>query len=485
MVDINPKTLSKEELERISSGVNIEEIAEFDRHSLHVFVEPRTIIEAKEPGSCWVRVKNNQTGAMEEIIDCTSMNWALALGFAHPDVNYAVVEQIKRLTHVKSGCLTPARIKFCNKLAEMSPGQCKGGRVCINNEGGGLALEAAIKLAIIASKGADHFLAFFHGYHGSSLAMAAVTQPFHVATRFKPFGLEHFTRVPFPHCYHCLWKYKNGLYGKRDPACNLECFDLIEKYLMGMAPQRLAGVIIEPYQGAGGHYPAPPEFLQKLKETCAREKIFLIYDESQTGVWRTGKYFTLTEKYEKELGIDVSPDMIAYTKAVGGGFPLGAMVASQKIKKRFSPTEEHTTFSSSPIGCVAGLTTFKVIEKEKINENCEERGKQITKRLLELQEKYDVIGDIRGPGLFIGIELVKDRETREPYTHLMEDMLIEGAKQQVFFGPSMPIMSFSGKMVMRNLIKIKPPLLISEEDADFVCDKFESTLKASLENIKK
>jgi 4-aminobutyrate aminotransferase-like enzyme len=381
--------------------------------------------------------------------------------------------------------LTPARIKFCLKVADLSPGQLKGGRVVINNEGGGFAIESAMKLAMIASKGRDHFLTFFHGYHGSSLATATASQPFHVATRYRPFGIDRFTRIPYPQCYHCLWKYKNGLYGKRDPDCNLECFDLVEKYLMGMTTMPLAGVILEPCQGAGGHYPAPPEFLQRLKEVCAREKIFVIYDESQTCVWRTGKYFTLSEKYEKELGIDVSPDMIAYTKAIGGGFPLGAMVATHKIKKRFSPTEEHTTFSSPPVACAAAVAAFEVIERDKINENCEERGKQITKRLLEFQEKYDVIGDIRGPGLFIGIELVKDRETREPFTHLMEDMLIEGAKQQVFFGPSMPIMSFGGMMVMRNLIKIKPPLLISEEDADFVCDRFESTLKASLNNVSK
>ncbi len=485
MVDIEPKVLSKDELSRISADINPEELLLFDKHCLNVYYEPKVLIEAKEPGSPWVIVKDFKTGEKSEIIDCTSQNWVLALGFANSDVNYAVAEQMKRITHTKSSVITPARAKFINKLAELSPGRLKGGRVHVNNEGGGLAIEAAIKLAMIASRGGDHFLTFRGGYHGNTLATLTASQPIHSITRFRTFGIDFFTRVPQPYCYRCLWKYKNGLNGKKDPQCNLECFDLVEKYLMGLTSRQLAGVILEPWQAAGGHIPFPPEFLIKLREICELEKVFIIYDESQTAVWRIGKYFTLTEKYEKELGIDVSPDMMCFTKAIGGGFPLGAMIASPKIKKRYTPAEDHTTFCSTPIGCTAGLAAFRVIEKANIGENCEVRGKQITKRLIELQEKYEVIGDIRGPGLFIGIELVKDQKSREPFTELMEDMLLEGVRQNIFFGPSMPYISGSGKLLMRNLIKIKPPLIITEEEADIICDKFESVLKASLNNVNK
>ena len=485
MVDVEPKVLSKDELSRISADVNPEELLLFDNHCLNVYYEPKVLIEAKEPGSPWVIVKDFKTGEKSEIIDCTSQNWVLALGFANSDVNYAVAEQMKRITHTKSSVITPARAKFINKLSELSPGRLKGGRVHLNNEGGSLAIEAAIKLAMIASRGGDHFLTFRGGYHGNTLATLTASQPIHSITRFRTFGIDFFSRAPQSYCYRCLWKYKNGLYGKKDPECNLECFDLVEKYLMGLTSRQLAGVILEPWQAAGGHIPFPPEFLIRLREICEQEKIFTIYDESQTAVWRIGKYFTLTEKYEKELGIDVSPDMMCFTKAIGGGFPLGAMIASPKIKKRFTPAEDHTTFCSTPIGCTAGLAAFKVIEKANIGENCEIRGKQITNRLIELQEKYEVIGDIRGPGLFIGIELVKDQKSREPFTELMEDMLLEGVRQNIFFGPSMPYISGTGKLLMRNLIKIKPPLIISEEEANIICDKFESVLKASLNNVNK
>ncbi len=483
MNEIEPKILSKEELERISSGINEEEVLEFEKHSLNNYIERLTVIEAKEPGSAWVKVQDNE-GNIKEILDVTSMNWALALGFAHPDVNYAAYQQMKRLTHVRYNVLTPARAKLCNKLSELVPGKLKGGRIALNCEGGGLANEAAMKLAMIASRGADHFGVFWRGYHGSTLATGSASHPLHGISRFYPWGTEHFSRMNFPYCYRCMWNYSEGLYGNKDPNCNLECFKIIENYIKGMAPKRMAGVILEPIQGPGGHIPAPPEFLKKLKDVCEEEKVFLIYDECQTCMWRTGKYFTVTERYQKELNIDVSPDMMTFTKGIGGGFPLGVLVATSKIKKRFSPAEEHTTFSSSPISMATSLAAIKVIEKQKLGENCEKMGNKITKRVLEMQETYEVIGDIRGPGLFIGVEMIKDKNTREPHTELTEEILKLAPNHGLYLGSSMPILSGTGKILMLNVIKIKPPLVITEEDAEFILEKFELILKESINKIK-
>ncbi|MFW9950736.1 MAG: hypothetical protein ACFFKA_11510, partial [Candidatus Thorarchaeota archaeon] len=134
MADFNPKILSKEELSNISAGVNEEELLIFDEHCLSVHYESKVLLEAKEPGSPWVIAKDFKTGEVSEFLDCTSQNWTLALGFANPDVNYAVSEQMKRLTHVKSSVISPARAKFVNKLADLCPGRLKGGRVHINNE---------------------------------------------------------------------------------------------------------------------------------------------------------------------------------------------------------------------------------------------------------------------------------------------------------------------------------------------------------------
>jgi 4-aminobutyrate aminotransferase-like enzyme len=175
---------------------------------------------------------------------------------------------------------------------------------------------------------------------------------------------------------------------------------------------------------------------------------------------------------------------MTFTKALGGGFPLGALVASPKIRKTFTPTEEHTTFSSYPLGMATALAAIKVIEKENLGENCEKMGNKITERLMELQEDYEVIGDIRGPGLFIGVEMVKDRKTKEPFTELVEEMVLLAPEHNIFFGESMPILSGRGELLMRNLLKIKPPLVITEQDTDFILEKFEVVLKQALKKIE-
>lgn len=483
MREIKPKVLSEEELTEISSDITLEEIEEYQNHALNNFVEPLTVIKAKEPGSAWVRVKD-EGGQTRDIIDVTSMNWTLTLGFAHPDVNYAAYEQMKRLTHVRYNVLTPARAKLATKIASMVPGKLKGGRVVFNCEGGALANEAAMKLAMISSRGDDHFGVFWRGYHGATLVTGSATQIYHAINRFDNFGASHFTKMPYPYCYRCMWGYKEGLCGKKDPNCNLECFEPVKQTILTYTPKRMAGVLLEPIQGAGGHIPAPPEWLKKLKDLCKLEKIYLIYDECQTNMWRTGKYFTITERYEKENGIDVSPDMMTFTKGIGGGFPLGVLVASPKIRKRFTPSEEHTTFSSSPIAMAASMAAIKVIEKEKLGENCEKMGNKITKRLLEMQEDYEVIGDVRCPGLFIGIEMVKEKETREPNTDLVEHMCLTAPDHGLYLGQGMPILSTRGKILMRNILKIKPPIVITEDDADFILEKFEIVLKQALKEIK-
>ncbi len=483
MKEIEPKILSKEEIERIPAGINEEDLLEFEKHVLNSFVEELTPIEAKEPGSAWVKVRAKD-GSMKEILDVTSMNWTLTLGFAHPDVNYAVLQQIKRLTHVRYNVSTPARIKLVNKLAELAPGKLKGGRVSLNCEGGGMANEAALKLALMESRGADLFGVFFGGYHGNSLVTMTASQPIHVATRFTSLAQRNFFRMPYPYCYRCLWNYKEGLYGKKDPSCNLECFNLVEQYIRGMAPRKLAGVLIEPNQAGGGQIPAPPEFLLKLKEVCEQEKVFLIYDECQTCMWRCGKYFTLTERYEKELNLDVSPDMMTMTKGIAGGFPLGVLLANPKIRKQFGPSEEHTTFSSDPVAMAASLAAIRVMEEGKYGENCEKMGNKITKRLLEMQEELEVIGDVRGAGLFIGVELVKNKDTREPFNDLCEEMVLLAPEHGLYLGQSMPYLSTKGEILRHNVVKIKPPLIITDEDCDFILENFEIILKEALNKVK-
>ncbi len=184
------------------------------------------------------------------------------------------------------------------------------------------------------------------------------------------------------------------------------------------------------------------------------------------------------------MGIDISPDMITYTKGIGGGFPLGALVLSSAFKKRFNPSEEHTTFSSTPVGMVTSLAALEVMKRLRIGENCEKMGNIITKGLKDLQEGIDFIGDIRGPGLFIGIELVKSKESRIPFNELCEEIVKIAPNHGIYFGKSTPVTNPKGKKIRQNVLMIKPPLNINEEESRYIIQEVEEVLKQALKNLK-
>ncbi|RLI65651.1 MAG: hypothetical protein DRO88_03925 [Promethearchaeia archaeon] len=474
----NTKWLSKSEIEDlILSPLSEEEINQCrKKHSLVPVLED-IMIGTTEPGTggtAYFKFLNHD----QPILDCTSQAWSLNLGHAPADVNYAVAVQAQHSNHVRYGYLTPVRIKLVNKLASIAPGQLKGGRVALNNLGGGGAVEAAIRLAYVNSRSGDQIVTFFRGYHGSSLALTGATQQLGIAIRYRPFGIDRWMKTFFPYCYRCPWGYKEGFDGKKDPACQMECLDFVRQHIEQYHISGVAAVLLEPNQGAGGQIPAPVEFLLGLKKICKENKIHLIYDECQTGFGRSGKMW-ISEYYSEIAQQDVSPDILAATKGAGGGFPLGITLAKPKLKM-LSEAEEHSTYSSNPALMAASLVTINILEKQRIPENAAKQGAKITKFLHELEEKYIQIGDIRGPGLFIGVELVKDPETREPDNELVEKFLQAALKNNILFGRSMPILKKSGEM-MRNIVKIKPPLIISDEETEEICRLFEKSLHEALQ----
>jgi 4-aminobutyrate aminotransferase-like enzyme len=430
-----------------------------------------------DPGGVYFNIR----GRSEPILDCTSQAWVLNLGHAPPDVIYGLALQSQKTTHVRYGFLTAPRVRLCNKLADIAPGQLKGGRVALNNLGGGGAIECAIKTAFVNSKRADQIAIFWQGYHGSSLALSGATQQIGMAMRYRPFGIDRWVKMPFPYCYRCPWNYSEGFDGKKDKSCNLECLDLVKNNLDYYHTSGIAGVLLETMQGAGGQIPAPGEFLLGLKGFCKENKMTLIFDECQTGFGRCGKMWA-TEYYSEQLGQDCSPDIIASTKGCGAGYPLGVTIAKPRIKI-LSEAEEHTTFSSSPALMAASLVTIEILTKKKIPENAAKQGDKITAFIREMMKTYPEIGDIRGPGLFIGVEMVKDPKTREPFNKLVEKIIEIGWKNNVFFGTSMPILKKTGEM-RRNVLKIKPPLIISDEETEKVCQLFEKCFKEALAELK-
>jgi 4-aminobutyrate aminotransferase-like enzyme len=467
-----PKYLTKEEIEKIiNSPLREDEISNCRENHLLTNARELCIVGSTTPGSVYFKTQDER-----EILDCTSQAWVFGLGHNNPDISYALSLQAQKTTHTWSYFLTPIRVRFTNKIAEIAPGQLKGGRVSVNNSGGGWALECAIKLAMVNNKKGDQFIVFRRGYHGSSLVMMGASQ--RLPMRFSGFGLEHWIKVHFPYCYRCPWNYKEGYGGNRDKSCNLECLEMIREQIEMYASGTPIGCIIEPMQGPGGMIPAPVDFLMGLKEICKRNKILLIYDEAQTGFGRTGKMFA-SEWYESTYGKDISPDIMTLTKAAAGGVPIGITVASPKLRM-LTEFEEHSTFSSPPLAMAASLVNIEILQKHNIPENAAKQGKKITSFIKDLSEQIPQIGDVRGPGLFIGVEFVKDPETREPFNELIEKIVHIGLKNGIFFGEQMQIMSTAGYYI-QNILKIKPPLIINDDETEKICELFEKTI---LEAIK-
>ena len=447
-----PQVLTQEEIRSLLNDLTGEEVEQ--ARALPLTPLKREILYEGVPGGAIVR-----DTAGREYIDCTAQAWTLNVGYCHPDVLAAVAEQMRHLTHVRYGFPTIPRIKLINRLAGLFPGNLK--RVALNNQGGGTAIEAAMKLAMVNRPGATTFLVAYRGYHGATLATISASHYMPGLMRFSGWGLEHIVRFPYPYCYRCPIH--------RDPGtCGLACLELVEQAILYGANTPIAGLIIEPMQGAGGQIPTPPGYLAGLKELCHRHNILLIYDESQTAFGRIGA-MSAAEYY------GVPPDILVLTKGLGGGFPVGAIVAREDLKG-FTYLEEHTTFGANPVAFAAALAAIEVTLRLDLPGRARVLGQRATARLRQMQETHPLIGDVRGPGLFIGVELVEDPETKVPATERATALVELAMERGVIFDLDMPDV-VHGLPTRRNVVKIKPPLTITEEQLDRALDVFEEVLE--------
>jgi 4-aminobutyrate aminotransferase-like enzyme len=261
----------------------------------------------------------------------------------------------------------------------------------------------------------------------------------------------HKIRVPQAYCYRCA-------YEKTYPECDLFCVKMIDRFLSNAIDGQPVALFMEPVQASGGMIPFPRPYYQALRDLCDKHDMLLVWDEIQTAFGRVGEMFC-AELY------DTVPDILIFGKSIGGGFPLAGSLQREHLRG-FEPGDHSFTFAHFPVSMVAGLATLKAMEEENHLDNCRKMGAYFTERLLELKEKYALIGDVRGPGLMIGIELVRDRETREPANEESYRFVEEGFKRGVQFGHA----KYGG---MGNVVKIKPPLVITEAEAERVMEVFE------------
>jgi len=387
----------------------------------------------------------------KEYIDCTSQAWSFNIGFSHPRVLEAVREQLDKITHVRTSFETVVKLLLAKKLGDIAPESLKKIMFSLH---GSISIESALKLAMTNRPGATKFVTVYNNYSGRTLATIAASWPYHPISRLFPTFMQNFVRIPNAYCYRCH-------YGLTYPDCNLFCADFLKTTLEHGA-EPVAAVIMEPFQAHGGMIEYPQGYLPRIKEICAEMGVLLILDEIQTGFGRLGAMFA-SQLY------GAVPDLLVFGKALGGGFPIAGVLQREDLNPP-EPATDSFTFAHFPISFAASCATLDVIKEENLLEKCRNIGKYFTAGLRKLQEKYDIIGDIRGPGLMIGIELVKDRKTREKASDVTHSIVKEAIDDGVIFGESL----FKG---LGNVLKIKPPMVITESQADSVLQVFEKHIK--------
>jgi len=385
----------------------------------------------------------------QEYIDCTSQAWSLNVGYSHPKVIQAVEEVLGKYSHIRTSFETVPKLLLSKKLVELAP---DGLDQVIYTITGSEANEGALKIAMRNRYG-NTFVSLFDGYHGRTLATLNLSWP-HPNNRFTAWSAP-VVRIPQAYCYRCPL---NLTY----PTCELACVDLARTIIEKGATEPPLALIMEPLQGNGGMIEFPPEYLPAIRKMCDDLGMLLIFDEIQTGFGRLGTWFA-ADLYQ------TTPDIMVIGKALGGGLPLFGVLFNSEMQG-LAPGDHSFTFAHFPLSMAAANAAIQVLEEEHLLERATKMGAIFTSRLHELQDKYELIGDIRGPGLMIGVELVKNRATKEPAREITGRFVKEGLKRGVIFGES----KYLG---LGNIVKIKPPLVISETQVSKTLEVFEEILQ--------
>lgn len=373
----------------------------------------------------------------------------VATGHCHPRVVEAIQRQAATLIHMSGTDFYYENLVLLGeRLSAVSPGGVPR-RVSFGNSGAE-AIEGALKLARY-STGRDKFIAFLGSFHGRTLGALSLTARRAVQReRFSPLlpGVVH---APYPNCYHCPW-------GREPTTCAVECARFIEDQLLKtVAPaSEVAAIVIEPVQGEGGYIVPPRRFMDELRRIAEQNGILLIFDEVQSGVGRTGKMWAAEH-------FDAVPDIFAVAKGIASGLPLGATVARAELMT-WPPGAHASTFGGNPVACAAALATLELLEQGLI-ENAARMGAHIMDRLRGWPRRFPNVGEVRGLGLMIGIELVKDQGSREAFGPLRDHITTLAFERGV-------LVLGAGDSTLR----LSPPLTITREQCDCAIDILEECL---------
>jgi len=407
-------------------------------------------------------VAKSGRGAMVEDVDGnTFLDFAagiavVATGHCHPEVVAAIQKQSAELIHMScTDFYYEAMVEFAEKIVSVTPG--RGAKRVYFGNSGTEAVEAAMKLARYHTR-RDKFIAFYGGFHGRTLGSLSLTAS--KAIQRKHFGslLGGVFHSPYPNTYR-------GAYGVRPENAAADALRHMETELFKhvVDPEEVAAIFVEPIQGEGGYVVAPAEFLKGLETLCRRYGILLVVDEVQSGMGRTGKWWAL-----EHAGIE--PDMICTAKGIASGMPLGAVIAKSELMD-WTPGAHASTFGGNPVSIAAALATFGLLENSLIR-NAAQLGEWIAGRMADWRERHKSVGDVRGKGLMIGIEFVRDQKTKEPAPELRHQVI------HLAFERGLLVLGAGDSS-----LRLAPPLVIDEEQADFAIralDECISTAERSL-----
>jgi 4-aminobutyrate aminotransferase-like enzyme len=383
-----------------------------------------------------------------EYIDCTSMAWSNNIGASAPEVVDAAFAQARQLSHLRSNFDSIPLLLLSKAMTESAPGDLKRIGFTLH---GSLAVEMAMKLAMQnRPQHTGPWLALADGYHGRSLASMGLgwPHPNHAFDRVFPSVL----RIPQPYAY------RSGRSTDEEvDYCLSELRDAISRRATGLPP----ALFMEPVQGNGTQLDFPGRYYHGVRQICTEHDILLVFDEVQTGFGRTGTMWA-AEHY------GVTPDILVFGKGVGGGFPLAGVLASTALAG-FQPGDEALTFGEFPVSLAAGLAALEVLERDRLLAACADMGRSATSALQAMKPRHPLIGDIRGPGLLIGVELVRDQRTKEPATAETLEVYRRAMELGVIFGTT----RYAG---LGNVLKVKPPFTITRAQMDRVLDVLDQVL---------
>jgi len=417
--------------------------------------EARRVIESDEQVTspsytrAYPLVAARGRGAMIEdvdgnrFLDFTAGIAVCATGHCHPRVVEAITEQAQELLHMSGTDFyyVPQR-DLARRLADLVPGESRQ-RVFFSNSGAE-AVEAALKLARHHTR-RRHLVGFFGGFHGRTMGALSMT-----ASKAKQRGgfaplVPEVSHVQYPNPYRGVTV--------DDTLAQIE-----ELFRRTVPADEVAAILVEPIQGEGGYIVPPHDFLPRLKELAGRHGILLIADEVQSGMGRTGRMFAVDH-------VGVEPDIICLAKGIASGMPLGAIVARADVMD-WPPGAHASTFGGNPVACAAALATVDLLE-EGLTENAARVGRHLQKGLRDLASRYDAIGDVRGMGLMVGAEIVRDRESKEPHAALRDTLV-----QQCFH---------RGLLLLgcgASTLRFCPPLVVDEEEANTAVSILDAALSS-------